>query len=307
MGAKFTYEQVQLEFIEKGYILLSKEYVGCFEKLEALCPIGHSMSVSFNNFRNHNVKCPTCSKKKKPTFEEVLRVFNQNGYTLLTQNYKNCDQKLETLCPSGHPHSISFYHFSIRKQRCAICSGTQKYSLEDVRKIVESEGYSLLSTEYKGVFFNIDLMCSKGHSYSPSFHSFKTNNSRCPICGLNGVSKGELELSNIIRGVYPDVKKKRDGKVKIENKPHIKGFEIDIYIPALKKGIEYDGKYYHSFERMRADPDKALWSDDDIRNYHKFKDDWFLSLGIKILHIKEEEWDLDKESCIKRCLDFLAS
>ncbi len=94
-------------------------------------------------------------------------------------------------------------------------------------------------------------------------------------------------------------------KVKIPNKSYIKGFEIDIFVPELNKGIEFDGKYHHSFEYMRVDPKRAKWSDNDIHNYHEIKDAWFASKGIQILHIKEEDWNKNKELCVKRCLKFL--
>ncbi len=119
------------------------------------------------------------------------------------------------------------------------------------------------------------------------------------------MSLKEYELCNKIKVERPTAKKLRDSGVKIEGKPHIRRFEIDIYIPELKKGIEFDGTYYHSYEYMRGLPQKALWSDEDIRNYHQIKDSWFASKGIRILHIKEEEWDDDKENCIQKCLAFL--
>jgi len=56
---------------------------------------------------------------------------------------------------------------------------------------------------------------------------------------------------------------------------------------------------------MRNDSQKALWSDNDIHNYHQLKDDWFATKDIQILHIKEEDWNVDREGCIKRCLNFL--
>jgi hypothetical protein len=115
----------------------------------------------------------------------------------------------------------------------------------------------------------------------------------------------ERKLFGIIKHFHPTTKKIRDRNVKIENKPYIHGFEIDIFVPELNKGIEFDGKHYHSFMVMRADKRKKLWSDDDIRNYHQLKDDWFASKGIKILHIKEVDWNINKEACVKRCLDFL--
>lgn len=120
---------------------------------------------------------------------------------------------------------------------------------------------------------------------------------------LGGSSKPEKELFSIIFKKFPNTKKLRDKKVKIEGKPYIKGFEIDILVGNL--GIEFDGKRYHSFEFMRKDKQKKFWSDEDIRNYHKLKDDWFAIKGIQILHIKEEDWNSDKESCIQKCLAFL--
>lgn len=120
-----------------------------------------------------------------------------------------------------------------------------------------------------------------------------------------GSSKEERALLSIIKNSYGNAKSIKDRKVKILNKPYIKGFEIDIFVPELNKGIEFDGTYYHNFEHMREQKNKKLWPDEDIRNYHKIKDSWFATKGIQILHIKEEDWILDKEVCIKRCLDFL--
>ena len=120
-----------------------------------------------------------------------------------------------------------------------------------------------------------------------------------------GISLAEQELFDTIKKSFDRIKKIRDSKVKIQNKPYIKGFDIDMFVPELNKGIEFDGEYYHSFDYMRNDPKKIKWSDDDIRNYHELKDQWFLTKGIKILHIKEEEWVCDKTSCIQKCLKFL--
>jgi hypothetical protein len=122
-----------------------------------------------------------------------------------------------------------------------------------------------------------------------------------------GTSTEEKELLAAISSNFVDVKKIRDMKILIPGKPHIKGFEIDIYLPKLKKGIEFDGTYYHSFEVMRKCNRKKDWPDEDILNYHQIKDGWFSSKGIQILHIKEEDWIADKESCIKKCLDFLGA
>lgn len=115
----------------------------------------------------------------------------------------------------------------------------------------------------------------------------------------------EKELFDIVNNIVGNAKKLRDNKVKIEDKPFIRGFHVDIFVPGLNLGIEVDGTWWHSFECMRKQKGKKLWSDEDVRNYHEIKDAWFATKGITVLHIKEEEWLKDKQACIDKCLEFL--
>ena len=117
------------------------------------------------------------------------------------------------------------------------------------------------------------------------------------------ISRPEKDLFDIIRNIYPSAKRIKDTEVKIKQKPYIKGFDIDIFVPELKRGIEFDGGYWHSFGGLKRS--RNHWSDEDIRNYHQLKDDWFKTKEIVILHINEEEWIDNKQGCIDRCLEFL--
>lgn len=120
------------------------------------------------------------------------------------------------------------------------------------------------------------------------------------------IGSQESLIFNKLFYYFTEIIRYRDYKVKINDKPYIKGFEIDMLIPSLRKGIEFDGKHYHSFEFMRSQKGKSIWSDDDIRNYHQIKDSYFLSThGIQILHIKEEEWINNKNKCIRDIEEFL--
>ena len=117
------------------------------------------------------------------------------------------------------------------------------------------------------------------------------------------ISCKEQELMDKLKETFFSAKTLKDRTVKISNKPYIRGFDIDIYVPEFNKGVEFDGEHWHSFEQLRKRLKK--WSDEDICNYHQLKDDWFATKGIQILHIKEEDWDLDEQTCIQRCLEFL--
>jgi very-short-patch-repair endonuclease len=116
-------------------------------------------------------------------------------------------------------------------------------------------------------------------------------------------SKPEISLFDQIKLIFPKTQKMQDNGVKIEGRPHIHRFHIDIYIPELRRGIEFDGKYWHSFSGLKRG--RPNWPDEDLRDYASLKDTWFASKGIQILHIKEEDWNLDKEDCVTRCLKFL--
>lgn len=59
-------------------------------------------------------------------------------------------------------------------------------------------------------------------------------------------------------------------------------YEIDVYLPELKLGLEFNGLYWHS-ELFR------------IKNYHLEKKEYFRKKGIKIIHIWEDDWDYKKE------------
>ena len=117
-------------------------------------------------------------------------------------------------------------------------------------------------------------------------------------------SSMEREIAIFVSSLNLKAQKKRDRKIYIFDKPWITGFDIDIYVPKLNKGIEFDGTYYHSFEKMRKDAHKIEWPDRDIRNYHQIKDDYFKSQGIEILHIKEKDWLKDKENVSRKIYNF---
>jgi hypothetical protein len=128
-------------------------------------------------------------------------------------------------------------------------------------------------------------------------------------CGHMKISTGsssfENDLFNNIEFVYSTAKMLRDKKVQVYGKPHIQGFDIDIYVPELKKGIEFDGKYWHSVSGLKRS--RIDWPQQDLINYHKIKDDYFRSKGIEILHINEVDWIKDKETCVKKCFNFLGN
>jgi hypothetical protein len=254
-------------------------------------------------------RCIVCSGREKISKETIKEIVESNGYSIPSDSSFNFEKmtsktKFKTICQLGHEY-ITCYSTFLTGVRCNVCAGQRRWSEDEVIDFLKKEEYQYIRG-YDNMKSKIETLCPNKHMYAVLFRSFKDKRSRCVVCSNNGSSNKEGDLFLSILCIYPSAKKHRDREVKIEDKPHIFGFEIDIFVPELKKGIEFDGAYYHSFNFMRKNHKKSKWSDDDIRNYHEIKDSWFLSQGIEIVHIKEEDWDKDKEECIRRCLDFLS-
>ncbi len=295
----FSTDEVRKILLEKGYILKC-EYRNLNQKITVICPNGHEWTPILKNFLK-GARCLYCHGHPKHNQEYVANVFAKYGY-ILKSDYVNSRQKVLAICPFGHEWTPTFADFQ-SGNRCLECSGQKPKTQLEVANIFSKNGYKLISV-YSNSHSKLSVICSSGHDWITTLKDFNAEN-RCPKCKGTGTSYYETLLFDLIRGKIPHAKKLRDRRVKIKDKPYIKGFDIDIYIPELRKGIEFDGTYYHSFEYMRKSKNKILWTDEDIRNYHKIKDDWFYSKGIQIIHIKEEDWIKDKEKCIERCLTFL--
>ena len=118
-------------------------------------------------------------------------------------------------------------------------------------------------------------------------------------------SKPETELLNILKKYFPDLIKKTF-KVSIPGKPHVHRFQVDILDLENRLGIEFDGKYHHSEKFLIKTKTKCGWPIEDAINYHEIKDSSILNChGITILHIKEVDWNSNRQVCIDKCLAFL--
>jgi hypothetical protein len=117
------------------------------------------------------------------------------------------------------------------------------------------------------------LYCNKGHEYKIKYDNYynrnKLNLTLCTICNpINELSSSmENDLYNFIESIY-------DGEI---IKSYRDVLEIDIYLPNLNIGFEFNGLYWHSEEF------KGKW-------YHAKKVDYFKERGIRVINIWEDDW-----------------
>lgn len=128
---------------------------------------------------------------KKLELDFIKSEFELEGYTLLTKVYINNKQKLEYICPNGHQHRISWNEWSSMHNRCLYCSGNAKPNIGDIRTSFESEGFKLLSGEYKNGATKLKYICPAGHKHSIRWPDWKKG-FRCPYC--SGKAKKTIEF-----------------------------------------------------------------------------------------------------------------
>lgn len=97
---------------------------------------------------------------------------------------------------------------------------------------------------------------------------------KCRVCFPKMTSKShyEVDIKNYIETFY-------DGVVEL-NAYILDGKEIDVYLPELKIGFEFNGLYWHSEISGNKEP-----------NYHLNKSNIATKYGIKLFHIYEDYWN----------------
>ena len=239
------YDYVKNYIEQKGYTLLSVSYKNSKQKLLVRCHEGHEYKVTFNNFKQKNSGCYECLYGKKRTIDDVKNIIEkEKGYTLLSTSYKSNKDLLDIMCGNGHIYKTTLSTF-LKGHRCSVCFYDKlKHTYDDVKKYIESFGYKLLSTSYKGVMENIKVKCQYGHTFNTSFNRFLSGK-RCPICWNESTSsKQEQGLQDYIESLGYDIV--RNDRTQIINPLTGKHLELDIWIPDKNKAIEYNGTYWHS-------------------------------------------------------------
>jgi hypothetical protein len=118
---------------------------------------------------------------KRLTYEFVKEQFENEGWALLTTEYKNNDQKLDCICSRGHKHSISWHNWN-NGWRCPYCYGNVKFTMEFIRSEFEKEGYELLSQKYTNNWAKLKYRCPEGHEHSVTWNNWDNRGARCPTC-----------------------------------------------------------------------------------------------------------------------------
>lgn len=134
--------------------------------------------------------------------------------------------------------------------------------------------------------FKCDIGESHSFKISKDVYSKRKiyNISLCTVCNPVGDNRSikESDLYKFIQSIYDKeiIQTYRIGKM-----------EIDIYLPDLKIGFEFNGLYWHSNEYKEKD-------------FHLKKTEYFREKEIRLIHIWEDEWDF-KRDIVKNQIGYL--
>lgn len=143
-------------------------------------------------------------------------------------------------------------------------------------RFINNESYTLISYNSEESLFKIKHKCCSEFTINTEQLSYRSSISESNICTVcnpigSGISLKETELYLYICSIYNGIIIRNDRTV-------LNGKELDIYLPELRLGIEFNGNYWHSTKFFSFD-------------YHQNKSLQGLESNIDIIHIFESDMD----------------
>ena len=282
------------EFVERAskihnnkYIYDKTKYINSETKLPILCfDHGTFWMTPMNHLLGQG--CPKCSGRGLNTNEIVSMFRKRHGdkYDYSKVIYSKMHEKLCIICPKhGEFFQTPSKHLLGQKcPKCAIEMRAEEKNIgneEFIRRAREIYGdkYIYADTKYTKMEEKVKVICPKhGEFWQKPYDHLHGHG--CPKCGLI-MSKGENEIYEYVCKLI--------GKENVErsNRTVLDGYEIDIYIPSIQIGIEYNGLKWHS-EKFKN------------RYYHLTKTNEANRKGVKLIHIFEDEYVHSKEIVLSK-------
>lgn len=255
---------------------------GSNKKVWWICSKGHEYEASIiNRTKENGTGCPYCTNQKilkgyndlATLRPELLKEWNFTKNSILPYEIgENSSKKVWWMCSEGHEWQAIIYSRTIGN-RCPYCnnkkilkgyndfSTTHPYLVKewDYNKNSQLSPSEIFSGYNKKVWW----ICPKGHSYQQTPNN-RISGHGCPICSKEKVTSFQEKIVYYyIKKYFPDATD--NYKLKDYGKR-----ELDIFIPSIKVGVEYDGGYYHTNIESDLEKDKLCES-----------------LGIKLYRIRD--------------------
>ena len=146
--------------------------------------------------------------------------------------------------------------------------------IEEAKMLYGEDAFDFSKTTYTKSDEKVRIKCNScGKYFEKEANSF-LQGFGCPYHHLSR-SILEEEIFEYVSSIY-------DGEILSNDRKILSGLELDIYIPTLKLGIEFDGLFWHC-EDVKG------------KDYHIKKTEMCEHAGIRLIHIFEDEWRYKKD------------
>lgn len=216
------------------------------------------------------------------------------------KNYNNIEQTKQT-CLEKYGNECYFETEQFKEQYRQTC--LEKYNVDNaskseiVKQKISDKNKKTLSEKTMSKHPDIieirddtfvvkcDDDCVCGGAFEiPKHIYFQRNSIGVDLCTVKNPIKQNMELENTflnyIKTIY-------DGEIVVHNRKILSGKEIDIFIPELNIGFEFNGDYWHSnpmFSKYTDSDVQEHWINDMTKKYMAN------NLGISLYTIWEYEW-----------------
>lgn len=299
-GRNLTQDDIINMFREKHgdkYDYSKVVYTRMHDKVTIICP----KHGEFEQTPSKHLKgqgCPKCAAIErgakraitKDLFIERCNKIHQNKYDYSLVDIHKCHDKVKIICPiHGEFEQLAYDH--LHGHGCPKCAQdvnrmTQEEFIKRAREI-HGDKYDYSKVHYINTYTTVEIICPIHGSFFQTPDSHINKKCGCPTCG-KAVSKAENELYEYVCSLVGEE------NVEQRNRKMLNGKEIDIYIPSLKLGIEYNGVLWHS-TRYKSDKD-----------YHLKKMQECNNLGITLIQIFEDEYYKDQNAVLNKLKELIA-
>lgn len=203
LGRKYNLAEVKQKLKEKGFTLLSEEYVESHQKLKVICKCGKQTEITFKQFLKSG-RCRFC-------YYETVKARKTNALASGLKECKRCKNILSLDAFDTHKSGKHGRNPVCKKcrieqrtaeieckkcgntfvgdQRRVYCDGCYRktYTLDDARGIFKNGGCTLLADRFVNSRTKMEYICECGEQHSIRLHDF-VRGVRCNSCKSKNLS-----------------------------------------------------------------------------------------------------------------------
>lgn len=289
MSRRKTTEQVVGEFRERlgdRWDYSNTEYVDATTPMRITCPEHGDFFQFPNNHKRGFIGCGGCSGRAYTTQDFIRESTQVHGdlWSYSETEYVNNHTPVVIIC---RQHGAFTQHPRSHRRGHNGCPKCNRWSVS-VEQFKEQSPYAdefdYSKVDFTKVKEKATITCLIHGDFEQVVDSHLRGFVGCRGCQSTGSSKGEKEVADFIRGLGADVETNVTGLL---SNPR---YEIDVYLPGLQLGLEFNGLYYHSekYKTLRYHFDKYEDAQKNgIRLVQVWEDDWGAKRAIIEEHLRQ--------------------